>query len=253
MQKNNIITPIIALFFSTIIVNGFSQQYSHLVKAASPNPTSISSPTPSPSVSEQTIAENIKKRLQNSLDSEATKSGNYTEYKSFVGIIKDVIKNTLIIEDKSGKKKAVIDELTNIVRSPGNKSIKADSIRIDDYVIAIGKQKEQDELGAVRVIVSSEKLSSSNKKSNLAKISKISKSTLVITPLSSTEKSTLTLTSKTKLKSSLGESLELEDLNIGDSIIYTATSDNDSLTVTTLMRIGFADAPVVSPSPSPTE
>lgn len=225
--------------------------------AASPIPSSKASPSPSLSpspspISDETVTENIKKRLQESLSGEAQPEN--INYKSFVGVIRDVIKDTLIIEDKDGKKKIVIKSDASIVRSPGNKTIPVDSIRIDDNIISIGTLKESDELEAVRIIVSADPLSTTSKTSSLARINKIAKNVVTTSSVSSGETKVINLTSKTSLKSSLGESIEATDLSVGDSIIYTATLANDTLTATSLMRIGFADPDAsASPLPSPKE
>ncbi|MBP9702615.1 hypothetical protein KBD69_02920 [Candidatus Woesebacteria bacterium] len=208
----------------------------------SPSPKVSASPSPSPSpISDETVTENIKKRLQESLSGDA--EAQDVNYKSFVGVIRDVIKDTLVIEDKDGKKKIVIKDDASIVRSPGNKTIPVDSIRIDDYIISIGTLKESDELEAVRIIVSADPLTATSKTSALARITKISKNAITTSSVATGETKVINLTTKTALKSSLGESMEATDLSVGDSIIYTATLSKDVLTVTSLMRIGFADAP----------
>lgn len=225
-----------------------------------PLPATAASPSPSPkpssspiatASSETTITENLKKRLQETLAD--TTSSSSTNYKSFVGIIRDVIKDTLVIEDKDGKKKIVIKEGASVVRSPGNKTIPIDSIRIDDNIISIGTLRESDELEAVRIIVSADPLTTTSKVSALARITKINKNTITTTSVDTDTTKVINLNTKTILKSSLGESIEATDLNVGDSIIYTATQSKDTLAVTSLMRIGFADEPEESPTPSPTE
>lgn len=240
MQKKHTLIPFSAL----IIAAFFGLNSSTLTLAASPSPTPSISPSPA---SDEQVTENIKKRLQETLEET---DPSISSYKSFVGQVQDVIKNTLIITDKDGKKNVVIKDDTNIVRSPGNAKINADSIRIDDYVIAIGSLKESEELEAVRIIVSADSLTTSNKSAGLAKITKISKSNLTVTPLSGGETKILAISSKTTLKTNLGESLDLTDLTIGDSIVYTYTTSKDTLTATAVMRIGFADS---SPTPTPTD
>lgn len=230
-----------------LTVSFLTSSYHLVARAASPSPSPSPSPTP---VSDDTVTDNLKKRLQETLRGE-TATPSATSYKSFVGVIRDVIKNTLIIEDKDGKKNVMIKDAATLVRSPGNATIKAENIRIDDYVIAIGNLKESDELEAVRVIVSTEPLSTSAKQAAAAKITKITKSALTLAPLTGGEAKVVTLNSKTKYKTSLGESLELADLVLGDSLIYTALEGKDNaLTATSIMRIGFAD-PDASPSPLP--
>lgn len=240
MQKKHILSPLFALIFLTSLLSPLT------VAAVSPSPTPATS-------TDAEATENIKKRLQETINVD-TPLLAINKYKSFVGIIRDVIKETLILEDKDGKKSIKIASGSAIVRSPGNANIKADSIRIDDYAIAIGTLVEDDELESVRLIVSTSPLSLTNKQVNLVKITKITNSTLTVIPVSSGESKTITLAPKSVLKTALGESLDAKDLSIGDSIIYTANVDKDKATVTTLMRIGFA-SPDASPSPiaSPNE
>lgn len=237
MQKKYRFLPIITIFSSFYLVL-------NTVSAASstPSPKASSSPIASPSpISEEQVTENLKKRLQETLGDDT--KAEQINYKSFVGVIRDVIKDTLVIEDKDGKKKIVIKNDASIVRSPGNKTIPVDSIRIEDNIISIGELKENDELEAIRIIVSADPLSTTSKTSSLARITKISKNSLTTTSIDSGTTKVIGITTKTALKSSLGESLDLEDLNVGDSIIYTATLSKDTLTATSLMRIGFADPP----------
>lgn len=242
MQKKIIFILLIALISFT------TTKHVRAVTTSSVSASIIPSPTP---ISDETITENLKKRLQETLDNDATPSAS--SYRSFVGIIRDVIKNTLVVEDKDGKKNVMIQDNATIVRSPGNATIKAENIRIEDYLIAIGTLRESDELQAIRIIVSVNPLSTINKKTGAAKITKINKNDLVVTSLSGGETVELTLSQKTKLKTSLGESLETTELSVGDSIIYTALDSKDELTLTSLMRIGFSDdTPNASPIPSPT-
>lgn len=237
MQKKTLISLLTVL---TFIFN-----YNTFVRAASPSPSPIPSPTASP-ITDEEVTENLKKRLQNDLDQ--PKTTPTLGYTSFVGVIRDVIKNTLVIEDKDGKKKIVIKENATVVRTPGNKTIPVDSIRIDDNLISIGMLRETDELEAVRVIVSADPLNTTTKISSHARITKISKSTLTTSSINSEETTVITLNSKTTLKSSIGDTLELSDLSVGDSIIYTATQSKDTITATSLMRIGFADPQEAAPS-----
>lgn len=239
MQKKYIFLPII-----TLLSTFYIQLATVSAASSAPSPKASSSPSASPTpspISEEQVTENLKKRLQETIgEPTETKELNY---KSFVGVIRDVIKDTLIIEDKDGKKKIVIKADASIVRSPGNKTIPVDSIRIEDNIISIGTLKESDELEAVRVIVSADPITTTSKVSSLARITKISKNAVTTTSIDSSSTKVINLNSKTALKSSLGESLEVTDLNVGDSIIYTATLAKDTLTATSLMRIGFADEP----------
>ncbi len=245
MQKNYAILSLTTILStSTLFLTSAS--------AASPSPSPKPSATATSSATTAEVTESLKKRLQETLAEDNPTPA--LAYRSFVGVIRDVIKDTLVIEDKDGKKKIVIQDGASVVRSPGNKTIPVDSIRIDDNVISIGTLKESDELEAVRIIVSADPLTTTTKTSALARITKLTKSSVTTTTLNTGETKTILINQKTTLKSSLGESLELADLNVGDSIVYTASQAKDTLTATSLMRIGFADPDAsTTPVPSPSE
>ncbi len=249
MQQKH--TFILALFTLLLSVNITHTRAA--TPTVSPSPSPLLSPSPSPSVDPETVTENLKKRLQETLQNEST-TPILNSYRSNVGVIRDVIKDTLVVEDKDGKKKVLLKENSTLVRSPGNTTIKPDSIRIEDYIIAIGKPLEADELEATRVIVSSSPILTNTKKSELAKIVKITKNNLTISRIDSTEPFDLITNTKTVIKSTSGGSLDLTELTTGDSIIYTASETKDSLTATNIMRIGFADPDAsASPLASPKE
>ncbi len=217
MQKKHLLISILALALSSPL--------SHTL-AVSPSP----SPSPSPATMGE-VTDNLKKRLQEALDPEVT---TFSSARAYIGIIKDVIKDTIVIEDKDGKKDVQLTEDTVILRSPGNSPIKADNIRIDDSIIAIGYPAGTDILTAKRVIVSVNPIEAPAKITAMATIKKIEKSSLTLTVGDKDQK--VGLTSKTILKSVAG-TIELTDLAIGDTIIYTANTDDDTQTATIVMRI----------------
>lgn len=229
MQRNLLFIPLIALTF-------FSGQ----VLAVSPNPSPSLRPSASPTASPapvdiNEVTENLKKRLQESLDESSPSTPPISSHKAYVGIVKDVIKDTLIIEDKDGKKDIKLEDNTTILRTPGNATIKSDSIRIDDYIIAIGSMGANEVLTGRRLIVSADPIKPPTKTSGLGTIIKIGKSELTL-KLPDKEQ-VMSLTAKTVFKSA-GGSIELSDLAVGDTLIYTATSDaKENLSVTILMRI----------------
>lgn len=194
-------------------------------------------------VSEEEVRDNLKKRLQETVIA-ASPSPTPITYKSLVGVIRDVIKDTLVIQDKDGEKNIRLASGSALVRSPGNANIKSDDIRLDDYAIAIGHFIADDELESIRLVVSTEPLTSSSKISGLATITKITKTTLTVSSGNGEgEIKSLLVDTKTVLKSPVGDSLDLTDLQVGDSLLYTGTVEKDSIKVTNIMRIGFAAAP----------
>jgi hypothetical protein len=235
MQKKHLLIPFTALTF-TLSTLSF-----HLspTLAASPSPTPKASPSLSPSpspASAEEATENLKKRLQESLDIETTTVAK-SSFKSYVGVVKDVIKDTIIIEDKDGKKDIKLQDDTVIVRSPAGSTIKPESIRIDDYIIAIGTLGDADILLGKRLIVSAEEIKPPAKVSALGTITKIGKNSVT---LKVEDKDQLVATTtKTIIKSTAG-TIEFTDLEVGDTLIYTATVDEEDLTATVIMRVQTA-------------
>lgn len=228
MNKNVLLLPIIALTSITSLFTILSP-----VKAISPSPSS--SPTASPASSPASInevTENIKKRLQESLGSKESVTG--LDARAYIGIVKDVIKDTIIMQDKDGKKDIKIEDDTVILRSPGSAVIKPENIRIDDYIIAIGYPGESDTLSGRRLIVSIDPIKAPGKTSGIGTIEKIGKTSVTLKVEDKDQ--LINTTAKTIYKSSVG-TIELADLGIGDTIIFTATTDSDNeLTGTILMR-----------------
>lgn len=237
MQKKAILYPIIALTLLLKIVSPLPTQ----VFAASPSPKPTTSPSPTPKSEEvnlDVVTENVKKKIQQTLDTDTSPSPAPQTSKAYIGIVKDVIKDTLIIEDKDGKKDIRLEDNTTIVRTPGNATIKAENIRIDDYIIAIGYPSDNDVLTGRRLIVSTAAIKVPPKTSAIGTISKIGKNSLSIEV--GDKNQVIDLTSKTITKSPSG-TIEFSDLSIGDTVIYTAIiGDKDSLTATVIMRTSTA-------------
>lgn len=221
MYKKSFFIPIIALTLLSLVPH-FN--------------LSVLAVTPSPSLEPETInevTENLKKRLQDSL-SEDSDQPNIL-YRAYVGKVKDVIKDTLIVEDKDGKKDIKILDNTTIIRTPGNATIKSDNIRIDDYIIAIGNLANDEIMDGKRLIVSVNPITAPTKTTGIGSIAEISKNSLTLRI--NEQDVDISLTSKTIVKTPNG-TIELSDLEIGDTLIYTATVDTDEdLIATILMKI----------------
>jgi len=180
------------------------------------------------------VTDNLKRRLQESLTATDSGSESPLSLRGYIGVVKDIIDTTIILEDKDGKKDVRLAEDANILRSPGNATIKATNINIGDAIIAIGTPEKDDILTGRRLIVSSSAFAAPAKTSSLGVIAKITKSSLTLTI--GDKDQIVSINSKTVFKSPAG-SIELSDLAVGDTIIYTATLDDDTQTATIVMRI----------------
>ena len=179
------------------------------------------------------VTENLKKRLQASLDENTTSTT--PSLLGYVGTVKDVIKDTLVIEDKDGKKDIKVTADTAILRSPGNTAIKTENIRIDDYIIAIGEPSDVDVMTGLRLIVSQDPIAPPSKTSGLGTVTKLGKTSITLEV--DGKEVVMTLNTKTIFKSR-ESTLDQSDLSVGDTLIYTATIDEDEdLTATILMQI----------------
>ena len=194
------------------------------------------SATPSASIipgDDQVITDNLKKRLQESLTIQELTSP-LSQARAYIGVVKDVIKDTVIMEDKDGKKDIKLSDETTILRSPGNAQIKSENIRIDDYIIAMGYPGENNVFNGRRLIVSIDPLLSTAKQSNMGTIVKLNKSSLTLQ--TADKEQVITLNTKTVIKSPAG-TIDYSSLAVGDTLIYTAIVDDaDKLTATILMR-----------------
>lgn len=221
MYKNVFLIPIIALTLTVAL-----PQITLPIMAVSP----------APSLEPNTINEvtdNLKKRLQESLDD--PDSAPTVPYKAYVGVVKDVIKDTLIVEDKDGKKDVRIMTDTTILRTPGNAPIKSDNIRIDDHIIAIGNPTDDEIMNGKRLIVSVNPITPPTKTTGIGSLTAITKNSLTLRV--GEQDQDVYFTTKTIAKTPSG-TIELSDLEIGDTLIYTATVDSDNdLTATILMKI----------------
>ena len=228
MQKNILLVPLIALIF--LLAPSFT---SLPTQAASPSP----SPVTSDSASAEQVTDNLKKRLQESIDSvgDDLRVVPQSTSRAYIGVIKDVIKDTLIIQDKDGKKDVKLQDDTTILRSPGNALIKPENIRLGDYIIAIGYPSDDGILLGHRLIVSADSITPPAKTSGLGTISELSNSSLTLQI--GDQEQILGITGKTIFKSP-GGTIEFSDLGVGDTVIYTAlVGKNDAQTATILLRI----------------
>ncbi len=222
MQKKLLFIALIAITYLSIVHRPLS-----IVLAVSPSPSA------SPSNLNE-ITENLKKRLQDSLVEESPSP--LANKRAYIGVVKDLIKDTLIIEDKDGKKDITLEDESVILRAPGNTLIKPENIRIDDSIIAMGIPTGVDTLTGLRLIVSADPLLIPKKSSGLGVLTKLTKSSLTLKTADREE--ILTLTNKTILKTPVSP-LELADLAQGDTLVYTATiDDKGAATATIIMRIG---------------
>lgn len=226
MQKKHIFIPLIAL---TLVFISY-----HL----SSSPTLAASPLPSASpLTDSDVTASLKKKIIENLGSanEATPSAPATAY---LGVVKDIIKDTLIIDDKDGKKDIMLSDATTILRSPGNSTIKVDSVRIDDSIIAIGYLNQNGELDGRRLIVSADPIVPPHKETGMGTISKLSKTSLTLTV--DGQPKVLAFTAKTIYKSPAGM-IDSTTLEVSDTLVYTATiDDHDVLTASVIMRIKTA-------------
>lgn len=210
----------------------------------------------SPSPSSDQVTENLKSRLKESIN--VIESATAVTSVGYIGRVRDIIKNTLVIEDKSGERNIVVGPETTLLRSPGNTSIKLDNVKIDDAIIAIGiPEPEASDLQATRIIVSDTAFDPPRKVSGVGTVKSFAKNTLTLTGADGTEVVIKTNT-KTVYKTPQ-ETLDSPATEPGTEIVYTALVDSKDprlLTATVIMQISAAaqvsDPPdPVSPRPTP--
>jgi hypothetical protein len=194
------------------------------------NPFSIlaqdASSTPVPSIDE--VTENLRERLRSSVsDPDAINQvESQLSLKGYVGTVTDIIQNTIVIEDKQGKKNVKVMDDSTILRTPGNSKIKLESVRINDSIIAIGDPVDDDDMDGKRLIVSENELNPPNKLSGLARVEKLNRYSFTLKETATDTELELFFTGSTAYKSST-DRLERSDIEIGDTILFTAVKDKD--------------------------
>lgn len=224
-QKANLLflVPVIALSWS--------------LATSSPKADEPATPT-----GETELTDNLKERLKDALNAPSNENGP----RGFVGVVKDIVKSTIVIEGKDGKQNIVVEDATTLLRSPGNKAIKIQDIQIDDNIIAIGSPRESNELLGKRLIVSTKPFSPPAKLSGIGTITAKDKYSFTI-KTTDTNELKLFFTKETEYKTA-EKKLEPEDIGIGDQILFAAVKDRDSdWSATKVLRTIEA-----LPSPSPT-
>ena len=230
MHKKLSFNTTIALTLVSLLISPFSLLHFPFSLAHA------SSPSPSPTDNGSTVNANLKKRLQESLST--PDNPQTSNNKGYIGKIKDIIKDTVIMEDKDGEKDFKLTSNTTIIRSPGTSTIKPEDMRLGDYIIAIGTPKDADVLEAKRLIVSIDPIQNTAKTSGYGTISKLSKNSLSLT-IDGSDK-LATINTKTIFKSSVA-TIDYTDLSVGDTVIFTATADEkDLLTISVIMRVKTA-------------
>lgn len=202
-------------------------------------------------IAEDEVTENLKERLKTAVSgaqvNEIVPTG---QLKGYVGTVTDIIQNTIILEDKSGKKSVRVGDDSTLLRTPGSAEIKLESVRIDDSIIAIGDPlgEEEDEIDGKRIIVSENAFTPPAKLSGLGTVKAVNRYSFDLDVPDSDEDLELFYTGKTTYKTQ-DSTLEFEDIGEGDEILFTAVKDKDGdWSATIVMQIKPAP-----PSPSPEE
>lgn len=189
--------------------------------------------------SSEEITENLKQRLQDSLESARqnliTTDNNADSPIAYVGTVLDIVQESAEVQTKDGVRYAKMSEDTTIIRIPGNSVIDLDDIRIDDFIIAMGYQDNETSLNSKRVIVSQTLEPVLQKTSGTGIIVDISSSNITIQKPDGTQLE-LSLTKSTIVKSTV-EVLDIDNLEVDQLIVYTADIDDEDLDATIIMII----------------
>ncbi len=196
----------------------------------------------SPSATDQHITDNLKKRIQESL--QTAKQNLITSPKpiAYIGQIEDVIQHVIKIKTPQNETKTVSisDQDTTIIRTPSNKQIKLNDVQLNDKIIAMGylKQEEGSDiqiLSAKRVIVSQTLSFDLPKITGYAKIKTKTASKLTLIKPDQSE-ITLSLSSTTVVKNQT-EVLSLKDLAKDQTVIFTAKTTSKTPLATIIMIV----------------
>ncbi len=231
-----------ALFAATIALTVVILAPIPVSFAASPTPTPDATASNSATINE--ITDNLKQRLQETIQN-ASSSATATAV-AYIGSVKDVVNDTIVMDTKDGRKNIAVGSDTTIVRTPGQRTIKIDNVQIGDSAIAIGTPSAEDELAGTRIVVSTDPITPPAKTSGYGTITKIARGSLSLFVPGQSDPVVVGVDGNTIIKTP-SDLLTLKDLALGDTIVYTADLDkNNNQTATIIMQISTA-----SPTPSP--
>lgn len=186
--------------------------------------------TASGEIDDQTITENIKKRLEKvsgKIDDIVTEKKKL----ALIGTLESIANSTLTITGDSDISLASVSAETAFIRNPGNDDIDLDEVAIGDFIIAMGYLNGSEVLEARRVIVSNEQPEPTTKKSAIGRIADLNldDDELILTqPDGSTL--TLSIDDDTDIKqdtNGVQEIIDSQDLQADQQLIVVYQPDED--------------------------
>lgn len=187
-----------------------------------------------PSISEETIKENIRERLQDvvkSANTEANSPSPETTKRAWAGLLTDITNSTLTLTVKSEVKQAKLSAGTVIVDAK-RQTIEPDELEIDTFVIAMGYLTAEGVLDTRRVVESPEP-SPLTLTAYFVTIERIDDEILTVKNMSDDNSWELSLEKNVLITHSVdGQSsdIELEDLKVGDELVIIGSQNSDTPT-----------------------
>ena len=240
--------PLIALLFF-ILISYFIFPISLIHAATS---------TDSADIDPDTIKENIKKRIEQVVKSQADTNKKRVAY---LGALNSVTTNSFsILTGEGGTKQASTSASTVVIELDKNKEMKLDDVSIGDYVAALGYLSENSAvLDTRRVIVLKDKPQPSTKKSIVGMIQNIDlkKNILTINSIASNKRMDFKINAKSSIlltDSSLNKTkIAFKEIPAQTTclIIYVSSEKDSEIPLATSILIkSQEDLPSPTPSPS---
>jgi hypothetical protein len=210
-----------------------------------PQETAVATPTTSPNATDEVqINQKVAQRL----------AQISSQPKAYLGSVTDIADSTIEIKSLDSKIQQISVEGSGITvvdtRGHSTKPFKPTDIAIGDFIIAMGYVDSSHVLSARQISISNS--FTENKISySLAKITKITKSSLTVTNVSDGSTTTLQPDKDTDIEiisSGKSKSAKLSDLNVGDEVIYVVGTTAGELIPRSIFDIAPL-SPTLTPKP----
>ncbi len=208
--------------------------------------------------SAEEIQKDLKERIKQSVDENINNKtlGEQASLKAFVGLIESISEETIsiTINPNHGSatviKQAIVTPDTNLIKV-GQTEVQIEDFQIGDYIIAMGTLQNEQTLTAQRIVVDDYTPPSSIRRIAYAQIEQIQDDTITFSNHSSYLNDPIAISSNTILTTINQQEIDIEDLQINQSVALVLSVDTDDQDIGILNLIAFPISEQINDTTSP--
>ncbi|MBF8261539.1 MAG: hypothetical protein HW376_1068, partial [candidate division NC10 bacterium] len=196
----------------------------------------VETPIPSEATGESAIRDRVNQKVSEALN----------KPKAYLGVVTDITDSTIQIKtlESEIKQVSVAAEEITVVNSKGaaNKAVKLTDIAIGDFIVAMGYINSNSVLVAQRILIT-DPVTEPKISAALGNVTDVTKKTLSVSGIKSSESSTISPDSKTTFESFQGGKVakaKLADISQDDLIIYVNVSGESASVVRSIFIVAHS-------------